>query len=149
MNDEYDRTIQRLTGAWSLVTSEFRTASGNVIHPLGEDVLGLAIFTESGYMSAQIMRQNRPDFAAGDQASGTPEEIQAALLGYVAYYGKCAVDVENKTITTQVEGSMFPNWVGGQQMRFYELTDRHLILKTTPVALGDEEFTGVLTWERK
>ena len=84
-----------------------------------------------------------------DNPTTTPEEIQAALMGYVAYYGSCAVDVENKTISTQVEGSMYPNWVGGQQVRFYELTDQYLVLKTTPVALGDEEFTGVLTWERK
>ena len=149
MNDEYEKTMQQLIGGWSLVTSEFRASSGSVVHPFGEDAVGLAVFTESGNMSAQIMRQNRPAFAAGDQASGTPEEIQAALMGYVAYYGSCAVDVENKTITTQVEGSMYPNWVGGQQVRFYELTDSHLILTTTPVALGDEEFTGVLTWERK
>ena len=95
------------------------------------------------------MRPDRPDFAAGNQASGTPEEIQSALQGYIAYYGPCDIDVEKCTVTTHVEGSLYPNWVGGQQMRFYELTDSQLILKTTPIAFGDKEFTGVLTWERK
>ena len=95
------------------------------------------------------MRQNRPEFASGNLAAGTPEEIQAALKGYVAYYGPYEVDVEKKTLTTHVEGSMYPNWVGGQQVRFYELADNQLVLKTTPIALGDEEFVGVLTWERK
>ena len=148
MNDEHAQTVKQLAGVWHLVSSEFRTSSQDVIYPLGEDAQGLAIFSESGYMSAQLMRQNRPLFAAGDQASGTPEEVQAALQGYAAYYGPCEVDVAQKTLTTQVEGSMYPNWVGGEQVRFYELTDSQLILKTTPIAFGEEKFTGILTWER-
>jgi Lipocalin-like domain len=149
MNSKQAQMVRQLAGVWRLVSSEFTTSSGKVIYPLGEDALGLAIFTESGYMSAQLMRQGRPAFASGDQASGTPEEIRAALQGYVAYYGQCEVDVEQQTLTTHVEGSMYPNWVGGEQVRFYELSDTQLILKTSPIAFGDEEFTGVLTWERK
>jgi hypothetical protein len=149
MNDEHGRVVKQLAGVWRLVSSEFRTSSGDVIYPLGEDALGQAIFTESGYMSGQLMRQNRPWFASGSQASGTREEIEAALQGYVAYYGSCQVDVEQKTITTDVEGSLYPNWVGGQQVRYYELTDSRLVLTTSPIAFGDEEITGVLTWERK
>lgn len=149
MNSKQAQMVRQLAGVWRLVSSEFTTSSGKVIYPLGEDALGLAIFTESGYMSAQLMRQGRPAFASGDQASATPEEIQAALQGYVAYYGHCEVDVEQQTLTTHVEGSMYPNWVGGEQVRFYELSDTQLILKTSPIAFGDEEFTGVLTWERK
>ena len=95
------------------------------------------------------MRRNRPLFAAGDQASGTPEEIQAALQGYVAYYGSCEVDEEKKTLTTYVEGSMYPNWVGTRQLRYYQLRGNQLVLKTPPMPVGDQEFTGVLTWERK
>ena len=117
MSDLHDETIQQLVGVWRLVSSEFRTAGDTVIYPLGEDALGQAIFTESGYMSGQLMRQNRPEFASGNQASGTPEEIQEALQGYVAYYGPCEVDVENRTLTSRVEGSMYPNWVGDEQLR--------------------------------
>jgi hypothetical protein len=149
MNKEATQTLKQLTGVWRLVSSEFRTSSGGVIYPLGEDALGQAIFTESGYMSGQLMRQNRPIFSSGNQVSGTPEEIQAALQGYVAYYGPCEVDVEQQTLTTHVEGSMYPNWVGGEQVRFYELGENELVLKTPPIDFGDEELVGVLTWERK
>jgi hypothetical protein len=149
MSTEHAQTVKQLAGVWRLVSSEFKSSSGNIVYPLGEDARGVAIFTESGYMSAQLMRHNRPAFASGDQASGTPQEIQAALQGYVAYHGPCEVDVQHKTLTTQVEGSMFPNWVGGQQVRYYELSDKQLTLKTTPIAFGEEEFTGVLTWERE
>jgi hypothetical protein len=148
MSNLHAETVKQLAGAWCLVSSEFSTANGNVIYPFGEDAVGMAIFDVSGYMSAQIMRQNRPTFAGDDQASGTMEEIQAAIQGYVAYYGRCEVDVEQHTITTHVEGSMYPNWVGGQQVRFYELTTKQLILKPAPIVYGDEEFTGVLAWEK-
>ncbi len=71
------------------------------------------------------------------------------MQGYVAYYGHCQIDVEQQTLTTDVEGSLYPNWVGGQQVRYYELTDGQLVLKTSPIPFGEEEIIGVLTWERK
>ena len=148
MIEARDRTLKQLAGVWRLVSSEFRTAEGDAVYPLGEDALGQAIFTESGYLSAQLMRPGRPNFASGDQAGGTQREVQAALQGYAAYYGRCELDVENKTITTTVEGSLFPNWVGSRQLRYYELSGKRLILKTPPIAFGDKEFTGVLSWER-
>ena len=148
MENEYNRTINQLAGVWRLVSSQFRTAAGEVLYPLGEDAQGQAIFTRSGHMSGQLMRRNRPAFASGDPASGTAEEITAALHGYIAYYGACEVDVSSGTITTAVEGSLFPNWVGGRQLRYYELTDTQLVLKTPPIPYGDDHITGVLTWER-
>lgn len=149
MQNENDKTMASMAGTWRLVSSEFRTSTGKVLYPLGEGAQGLAIFTSGGYMSGQLMRRDRPLFAAGDQASGTPEEIQAALQGYVAYYGRCEIDVAQQKLTTHVEGSLFPNWVGGTQERYYELHGDELVLKTTPIALGDEEFTGVLRWKRE
>ncbi|MCB1701073.1 MAG: lipocalin-like domain-containing protein [Halioglobus sp.] len=149
MNEEYTSTMQKLAGVWRLVTSEFRTAGGNVMYPLGEDARGLAIFTESGYMSGQLMRPGRPNFASNNQALGTPDEIQQSFLGYIAYYGRCELDLQSQTITTHVEGSMYPNWVGSEQVRFYELGDDRLVLRTPPITLGDEEITGVLTWQRQ
>ncbi len=149
MESEHAKTIKQLTGVWRLLSSEFRTSNGDVLYPLGEDAVGQAIFTESGYMSGQLMRQNRPLFASGDQASGTDEEFRAAMQGYIAYYGPCEVDVDNKTITTIVEGSLFPGWVGGKQLRYYELYGDQLVLRTPPISYGDIEITGVLTWERR
>lgn len=148
MNEEHNKVIRKFAGAWRLVTSEFRTASGDVMYPLGEDAFGQAIFTESGYISAQLMRLSRPRFASNNQAHGTPQEIEQSFQGYVAYCGQCELDLEKQTITTHVEGSMYPNWVGGEQIRFYEFNDDELILRTPPIAMGEETITGVLTWQR-
>ena len=40
INNEVAQTLKQLAGVWRLVSSEFRTVSGNVIYPLGEDALG-------------------------------------------------------------------------------------------------------------
>jgi hypothetical protein len=149
MKNDHGLTIKQLAGVWRLVSSEFRTSGGEVIYPLGEDAQGQAIFTETGFISGQLMRQGRPQFASGNQASGTAQEMEAALQGYVAYYGTCEVDVEKQTLTTHVEGSMYPNWVGGFQTRFYQLNDKQLTLTTPPITIGEEEITGVLVWERR
>jgi hypothetical protein len=79
MNDEYAVVVRQLAGVWSLVSSEFRTSSGNVIYPLGEDALGQAIFAKSGYMSGQLMRQGRPAFASGDQASSIARLVRGSI----------------------------------------------------------------------
>ena len=149
MKNDHGLTIKQLAGVWRLVSSEFRTSGGEVIYPLGEDAQGQAIFTETGFISGQLMRQGRPPFASGNQASGTAQEMEAALQGYVAYYGTCEVDVEKQTLTTHVEGSMYPNWVGGFQTRFYQLNDKQLTLTTPPITIGEEDITGVLVWERR
>ena len=149
MKNDHGLTIKQLAGVWRLVSSEFRTSGGEVIYPLGEDAQGQAIFTETGFISGQLIRQGRPPFASGNQASGTAQEMEAALQGYVAYYGTCEVDVEKQTLTTHVEGSMYPNWVGGFQTRFYQLNDKQLTLTTPPITIGEEDITGVLVWERR
>lgn len=148
VNKKYQETVAALAGAWRLVSSEFRTSTGGVIYPLGEDALGQVIFTETGFMSGQLMRQHRPDIASGDPSSAAPEELKAAFEGYVAYYGPFELDLENQRLITHVEGSMFPNWVGNDQERFFEFSGDRLILKTPAFAFGDEEFVGVLVWKR-
>jgi hypothetical protein len=148
MDREREALMQQLVGTWRLVSSEFRTSAGAVIHPLGEDAQGLCLISAEGYLAGQLMRRDRPAFAGGDQASGTPEEVRAAMEGYVAYYGPFELDPEGRRLVTRVEGSLFPNWLGSEQERFYRFEGDRMTLTTPPMALGDEEFHGVLVWER-
>lgn len=149
MTPNKKEALNQLTGTWRLLSSEFRTSGGEAIYPLGEDAGGQCILTPDGYMSGQLMRKDRPRFAAGNQASGTPEEIKAALEGYVSYYGPFDIDPARQQLTTHVEGSLFPNWIGEDQVRFYEFSENRLTLKTPPIPLGDDEVTGYLIWERR
>jgi hypothetical protein len=137
-----------IVGAWRLVTFEFRKEDGDVIHPFGAEMRGSFIYTETGRFSVQLMRIDRPRFAISDQLRGTPEEIEAGYKGSISYFGTYQVDIENKAINHYVEGSIFPNMEGTQQIRLFELKENQLILKTPPFNVGGERVTGLLQWER-
>jgi Lipocalin-like domain len=76
------------------------------------DPKGLMIFTADGRFSWQLFRSDRPKFASKNRMQGTPEENAADLRGSLAYFGTYSVDEPEKTITTIVEGSTFPNSEG-------------------------------------
>ena len=141
-------TAQKFIGTWKLVTSEFRTSDGKVAYPLGEKAVGILMCDSGGRFAAQLMRPDRPKFASGDMRGGTPEETKTAAEGYVAYFGTYEVDDKKGTVVVHVEASLFPNWLGQDQLRFFEFSADLLTLKTPPMLSGGQEITGVLVWKR-
>jgi hypothetical protein len=99
-------------------------------------------------MSAQLMNPDRRPFAAGDLTRGTDEEVRAALAGYIAYYGRYTVDAADGTVTHHVDGALFPNWVGGDQVRRFIVDGGRLTIMTPPIRMAGEASTTVLVWKR-
>ena len=75
------------------------------------------MFNANGHYVAILMSGDRAKFASGNRAKGTPEENAATVQGSLAYYGTYSVDEASKTLTSKVEGSTFPNSIGGQEKR--------------------------------
>ena len=141
-------TDNSFVGAWRLIMFEFQKDDGSVIYPFGREAQGSIIYTESGRYSAQLMRRDRPRFAVPDQMKGTMEEIDAGFKGCISYFGSYEVDFENSFIIHRVEGSLFPNMEGSDQIRLFELAGDHLQLKTPPFKLDSEQAIGTLQWKR-
>ena len=139
---------ENLIGSWDLVSLENHGANGKTFYPFGEHPIGRITYTADGKMMAQIMRAERKPFATGDLYSGTADEKAAAYDSYVAYYGDFSVDPALHTVTHTVTGSLFPNWTGGQQMRFYELKGDELVLTTKPFHAQGTEVTAHVVWHR-
>ena len=137
-----------IIGAWKLISLEIQKENGEVTYPFGKNAQGSIIYTDSGRFSAQVMRPDRPKFASGDQMKGTAEEIKVNYEGYISYYGPYEFDTENNFIIHHVEGSLFPNWEGHGQKRFFELSGNRLKLSTPPTLWGGEESVAMLIWER-
>jgi len=137
-----------VVGTWRLVSFESRTAGGEVRHQLGPAVKGQLVYDARGYMSAQLMNPERPQFASGDLTQGTEGEVRAAVGGYIAYYGKYTADESRGIVTHHVQGALFPNWVGSEQVRHYRLDGDRLTISTPPIRIGGEDATTVLVWER-
>ncbi len=133
-------------GCWRLVDYEFTRSDGMVFHPWGEDPEGKFIVDEHGFMSAQIMRRGRPAFT-GD--SSDAEVMRKAYSGYMAYFGRTRLEPESGRLITRVEGSLNPNWVGGEQVRYFSFQDGRLTLRTPPIQAGEHEIKGRLTWVKE
>ena len=119
---------EKLLGSWHPVSWDWHTAEGPVSSPLGDDPVGLLMYDASGAVSAQLMRRNQPLFRDEDWRHAADEEKAAAWSGYFAYFGTYTIDEEAGTITHHIEGSWFPNLVGTDQVRLYELAGNRLSL---------------------
>jgi hypothetical protein len=85
------------------------------------------------------MDPGRPRFASGDMMNSTPEELEAAFEKFDAYCGTYTLDEQNSTVTHHVQGAKFPNWVGTDQVRYYEISGDTLRISAPPIlAHGDE-----------
>ena len=136
-------------GVWRLVTSEFRLSDGSIAYPYSKGAIAMLIYDEKGHMSAQGMRPDRSIFVSGDLRNGTLEEIKEAFDGYFAYFGNYEVDEEEGTVTHRIKGSLFPNWVGQDQKRFFEFSGNRLTLRTPPIPAAGTTVVGILVWERE
>jgi len=141
-------TKDKLIGTWKLVSANYRRPNGELMDYLGENPLGALMYDERGNMSVQLMRRDRPAFASNDRLGGTPEETKTALEGYLAYFGNYTVDEKNKTVTHHIEGCTFPNWVGVDQKRFFELSGEQLVLRTPTLVIRGGEAVGEIVWKR-
>jgi hypothetical protein len=104
------------------------------------------MYTTDGYMSVVITRPNRPNVAAGGLMGGTVKEQAAAAATCISYAGP--YELHEDKVVHRVEVSLFPNWVGGIQERFYEFAGERLSLRTAPLLLDSHEQRGYLVWER-
>jgi hypothetical protein len=138
---------EKFVGTWKLLTLELHLSDGTVMEPYGDSPMGMFMADNNHNYVGQLMKPNRKEFEADNQFGGTPDEIKEAFEGYTAYFGTFEV-TNDKTLVNNVEGSMYPNWIGGEQIRYYKFYDNFLELHTPPMKKGDTEFTGVLKWER-
>jgi len=136
------------TGAWRLVSFEFRKSDGSIIYPFGKEAQGTIIYSESGRYSAQLMRRDRLRLKSGDQMKATDEEVRSNFEGCISYFGTYQVDEKENIISHFVEGSIFPNMEGTEQKREFEISEKRLLLRTPPIKLDGEKAIGILQWER-
>jgi len=148
LNMAQSKSAPRLLGAWRLVSYEARDSKGELHYPLGEHVSGLLVYDAGGNMSAHVMRNDRPLFAANDAACGTDSEVRAAFESHDSYFGTYTIDQATQTVTHHVLGAAYPNWIGSDQLRHFKLDGSRLLLSTPPIVFGGQSLEYVLVWER-
>ncbi|MFA6109896.1 MAG: lipocalin-like domain-containing protein [Candidatus Latescibacterota bacterium] len=136
-------------GTWQLVSFEGRPEGGGaLIYPLGPDAIGQLRYDDAGNMGVFLGQRNRPQFVSGDRRAGTDAEVRAAYEGIVTYFGKYTIDQVNGTVTHHVVGADYPNWEGGEQVRWYQLEPGRLSLLTPPMLVHGQMTVYALVFER-
>ncbi len=138
----------RFAGAWRLLECYGKWSDGGVSYPYGKEPEGQLIYDGHGNFSGQIAGSGRPAFQSGNLLKGTEEEIKKAFEGYIAYYGTYEVDEASGRFIHHVKNSLFPNWIGDVQTRFFELEGERLRLNTEPIKGAKGDLTVTLLWER-
>jgi len=135
-----------LVGSWKLLSFEIRCADGTVRYPLGEDAVGLLIYTDDGSMSVNIMKGKRPHCTSDDIGRRTAEEKVACAESCLSYCGR--YEVRGDRVVHHTEVSLFPNWVGLSQERMARLVEETLLLSTDPYLFHGTECSSHLVWTR-
>ena len=134
---------ERLIGNWRLVSYVTTEVEGKRGTPYGE-ATGRLMYDANGNMAGQVMRPGRAPVELGD---GNAQQVRAAYLGYIAYFGTYEVAPDGQSVVHHVEGSLNPAWVDGDQVRRMRFDGDRLILSADVQKNGDT-VTHTLTWER-
>jgi hypothetical protein len=143
VSESSKEVIERLIGAWTLVSWFESKPNGEVTYPLGEDAIGQIMYTADGYVAAQLARRTREQFHSEDWREASDMESARAWKEYFGYFGTFSVDLHRGAVVHHVNGAWFPNLLGSDQVRYFQLQGTQLILD------ADTEWGHVrIVWER-
>ena len=138
----------KFIGTWKIVSFEARRSDGQTIYPYGRDAIGIINYDARGNMSVQLMRPDCPAFAISDPQKGSPTETKTAFDGFIAYFGTYEINEEKGTVTHRLRGCSFPNWVGSDQIRFFEFSGNRLTLRSPPMQVGGDTLALLFVWQQ-
>jgi hypothetical protein len=139
---------RRFVGVWRLETIRDRVPDGpEQDHPdFGPEPDGFLVYTDSGHVSVQFMRRDRPGWRGEDDP--TDAERAEAARGYGGYAGRYEVDEAAGVVRHHVETALIPNRVGATLTRSFSLEGERLTLRPPRLRRGGVDVERALTWRR-
>lgn len=138
---------EELVGTWDLVSLFAENSEGEKWYVYGEDPLGMLTYTVDGTMSAVLMKPGRPVFAASIDAP-TATELEEAFFGFDAYCGSYTIDLDENKVTHHVLASRLPDWVGSEQVRFFDIAGDTLTIRSAPMKVRGAEWVIYVVWTK-
>ena len=150
-----------IVGTWLLESIVDTLNTGAIALWMGPHPSGAIIYSASGHMSVQFMRDPRPVLAlspnagadAARMAGARPfegrsvDELRPLLEGYYAYFGRYEISAAGDSITHFVETSLRPAEVGIAYRRAIRIAGNRLFIDLKVVEEGVPRHR-VLTWRR-
>jgi len=142
--------MNELIGTWKLIHWTVEMERGRVIRPFGGKSTGLLTYTDEGRMIASLMKTDRESIGTRSFAEAKALERASAAAGYLSYAG--SYEIIGDEVYHYVELSLFPDWVGGTQIRridWIENDDGTVDLQlSTPHAPDERSAVNTLRWHR-
>lgn len=132
-----------IVGTWRLVRYDVIARGSQEGRPRWAETRGQLIYTADGALSVHLCNAAQQSFDARRRWDGSNDEKARAYDDYLAYAG--TYRWEGDRVVHVIEQCIFPNWVGGEQVRRAELDGDRLTL-TNPDARDDGAVS--LVWER-
>ncbi|MHB1056305.1 MAG: lipocalin-like domain-containing protein [Rhodanobacter sp.] len=134
-----------LAGTWTLQAADALHPDGSRTSDYGAAPKGLLMIDRQGHYSLQLFRTDRPRFAAGAKAKGSPGEYRGAVMGSSTHFGTIDLDARRHLLVFHIDGASFPNWEGQQQSRSFELHGDVLSYRVPPRPDGN---VPISVWRR-
>jgi len=130
---------EQLVGTWTLVSCDVTRDGTKQPQCADSNPNGILIFDASGRYATMTAARGRPKFSSGNRPALAAEEYKAAAMGLVANFGTWLVNEADKTITTHIEGALFPNVEGADVKSTVSLSGDELKLTTpSPASATDQ-----------
>jgi hypothetical protein len=138
----------RLIGIWSLVSIHDKLPDGRIVDraDFGPRPAGRLIYTASGHVSVQFMREDRPGWTSEHEP--TVAERAAAAAGYGGYAGRFTVNERERYVLHHVDVALIPNRVGRDLKRFFSFSGDQLTLRPPIFVTRGVAIERSLVWRR-
>jgi hypothetical protein len=137
-----------LAGVWELASYTVTNGDGVASFPFGDQPKGQIVYTENGRMSAQLMRSDY-DLTPFSELGFSSALQEMGLSAFFAYWGTYHLDEASGIVTHEIEGCLFPDWVGASQVRNFRFEDPdHLVLWAQLADVGNPGDLFELGWTR-
>ena len=129
-----------LVGTWQLTTFSLTVVeTKETSRPFGDHPTGYIQYSPGGHMVMFLSGELKLP-ASGKYTDAERADIHRAIVAYAGTYA-----VEGNTVVYHVLTSWRPEWIGHDQVRYFETNGTNLTIKTTPVTFTQTGQTVVAT----
>jgi hypothetical protein len=136
-----------LVGTWQLTGFSLTVVdTKETSRPYGDNPTGYIQFSPGGHMVMFLASGELKPPVSKAYTDAERADVHRAIVG--AYAGTYIV--EGNTVTYHVLTSWRPEWIGHDQVRYFETNGQDLTIRTSPVAFSrtGQTIIGVLTLSR-
>ena len=132
-----------LLGFWEIDRIERRSDDGDEL-TADEYAAGYLMYMPSGHMAVHLMRADRPSYAG----SPTSAEAEAAIGGYLSYFGPFRVLEEEDVVVHARIGHLEAGSVGSEARRRFARRGGQLVLEPPPATVDGGVVRTTIFWKR-